>query len=256
MNMRFVAISRWLLFNQEKKGKNQSIQVHFSFPLRFLMQFEHATCNWAQITPSLPEKWCCFPLGIVYSNYMVETNRFNEAWHRPVNHTQPVTLGIARWRTEESVISHFEVNFWKIWVSFCTYSNFKISNIRSSTERSVLELFQRRESCNICCNVLSNCVFYWNISTGYFQPFSSLSVLLPIEYLWLRLLANVPGLWKMQTIGKTGWKTPKELLHESAALSYQKHKQGIIQKANSSCKAYTWIYPLLRLMFALQVNCY
>lgn len=30
----------------------------------------------------------------------------------------------------------------------------------------------------------------------------------------------------MQAIGKTGWKTPKELLHESAALSYQEAQTG------------------------------
>lgn len=78
---------------------------------------------------------------------------------------------------------------------------------------------------------------------GYFPP--NPLVLLPIEYLWLRLLANVPGLWKMQTIGKTGWKTPKELLHESAALSYQEAQTG--NKAHSCCKAYTRIYPPLLL---------
>lgn len=35
----------------------------------------------------------------------------------------------------------------------------------------------------------------------YFPP--NPLVLLPIEYLWLILLANVPRLWQMQTIGKT-----------------------------------------------------
>lgn len=74
--------------------------------------------------------------------------------------------------------------------------------------------------------------------------------LLPIEYLWLTLLANVTGLWKINTIGKTGRKTPKEFLHDSATLSFQEAQTGNNLKA--SAKPIDECVSDLCLMFALQ----
>lgn len=56
--------------------------------------------------------------------------------------------------------------------------------------------------------------------------------------LWLTLLANVGELWKMQTDVKTGLETPKELLHESAALSYQEAQTGNNLKAAAQLTQY------------------
>lgn len=64
-------------------------------------------------------------------------------------------------------------------------------------------------------------------------------ILLSIEFLWLALLANATGLWKINTLGKTGRKTPQELLHDSAPLSLQEAQAG--NNFKSFCKACGWM---------------
>lgn len=119
--------------------------------------------------------------------------------------------------------------FWRWTFPSRMYLQFATYKIKVPTEKKCLPLL---------CG--GDCLFFTKLSC---------TVLLPIEYLWLRLLANVTELWKMQTVGKTGWKNPKELLHDSAALSYQEAQTGNTSKKGTQQlqSFYVNLSPLLLL---------
>lgn len=157
----------------------------------------------------------------------METNRFNEAW---LGSCQSHLASNPRDSTE----TDWEVCHTIFWGNFRRFVLFYRKSTRGSS--NFCYIFPQKEvTCltkgesYLCDSALQNYAFewkHWNISMSYFPP--NTPVFLHIEYSWLRLLEKVPGLWKMQTIGKTVWKTQRSYYTSQWLFHIRKHKQRIL----------------------------
>ncbi len=140
------------------------------------------------------------------------------------------------------VIPCFEVNFQRFVLFPPKYTwNFKVSNTQLSIESSVLP--HHGEKAVYAIVLCETGISAWDI-------FNQTLLYCCLQNIY------VPGLWKMQTTGKTGWKAPKELLNESAAPVMSGSTNMRYIKSKQLLQSLYMNQSYFCLMSALSVNCY